>query len=387
MESSVFCISSRCSFSQLFFPAGVKHRRRSGTRRRKDHICAGKHTNLTFKCKCFIPLCFLCPGASGFPQEHPGGEREADSYTEEVGIIAPQNANLVSAAQVLHPWNVPILQAFFFGTAEVFWAFVAFFDVQQAVVRCCRQLEVQTLRVEGQVLLRAALGGGSLLVPPCRGLTRLLLCTALLLNLLAVTSSRLLSFLRACGRIGLLAVTRLCVLVPEPGRLQDRLVGGGCDGAAAPGQSAVAWFFRRSETWSLTGSWIIAPVKLRKTGFPGSGGRQRTSFQGAVTEILKKKKQTQPLNLKRCLRQRLFAACRLFTDAGLSQKTLFLDAAAAAPSSHSGSLGWTKGQKITISAWRNLKQQISDQAAPSPTVCISLKKMFCKLDMDENTEE
>lgn len=41
--------------------------------------------------------------------------------------------------------------------------------------------------------------------------------------------------------------------------------------------------------------------------------------------------------------------CGIFTAAGLSQLTLCLDAAIAAPSSHSGGLEWTKGKEIVIS--------------------------------------
>lgn len=218
--------------------------------------------------------------------------RQRSSVTHRrSATVAPPNTNLGRAAQVLHPWNLSVLQAVLFRTAEVFWAVVAFVNVQQAAACCCRQLEVQTLRVAGQVLLRAALAGGSFLLSLCRSLTLLLLLlhTPPLLNLAALTSSRLLSSLCIC-RWTRLALARSCVLVPGAWGVQYGLVGGACDGATPPGQSAVARLLRRSETWPLARSRIIVPVKLRETGFPCFGGRQRTSRQGAITEILKGKK-------------------------------------------------------------------------------------------------
>lgn len=192
-------------------------------------------------------------------------------------LWAPQNTNLVRSAQVLHPWDFSVLQAIFFGTARLFWAVVAFIDAQAAVCYC-RQLQVQTLRVTGDVLLRAALAGRSFLTTACRRLT--------LLHLLAVTSRRLLCSRCICRRTQRLAGPQSCVRVPGPWAHQYGLVGGACNGATPPGQSAVARFFRRSETWPLARSWIIAPVEIRETGFPGAGGQQCASLQGAITEIL-----------------------------------------------------------------------------------------------------
>lgn len=57
--------------------------------------------------------------------------------------------------------------------------------------------------------------------------------------------------------------------------------------------------------------------------------------------------------------------CRVFTAAVLSQLTLCLDAAIAAPSSHSGGLERTKGKETVIINLRaRVCQHRSDTAAP-----------------------
>ena len=323
----------------------------------------------------------------GFLQEHPRGDREAHSYKEEVCIIAsqlwgPQNTNLVRTAQVLHPWHV--LQAVFFRTAEVFWAAVALFDVQQAIVCSCRQLEVQTLRLTGEVLLRAALADGSFLIALCRRFVY----TTLLLDLLAATSSRLLSSLCICRRTRHLAVTQSCVLVSGAWALQDGLMGGACDETAPPGQTAVARFFRRSETWPLARSWIIVPVKLRKTGFPGFGGHQRPSFQGAITEIVKKRDDS-TFNPKKKIWGPFVHSVYMWEE--------YLPMLA----SHCKHFIWMlqlqllhhilevlselKVKRSRSATWGTCNDRFQMQLQ-NGTVCISLKKMFCKLDMDENTQ-